>query len=76
MSRVVLNFDDGTKIDFAELADALYHLAAQGSAGVTNITNEDDGKVTVPRRSIDTKVREVTESPDRLETARTIAKEQ
>lgn len=78
MSRVVLNYDDGTKTDFTDLADALYHVARQGAAGVTNLTGEADGKVILPRRSLDARVKTITDEPDpdnRLALARDIAKE-
>jgi nucleoside-diphosphate-sugar epimerase len=75
MSRVCLNYDDGTKTDFNDVADALYHVAQQGAAGVVNITNEKDGTVVVQRRSLDPKVREIVESDAPLSTARKLAKE-
>jgi hypothetical protein len=38
--RVVLHFDDGTKIDFNNEADALNHVKVQGGAGVTGLHEE------------------------------------
>ena len=42
MSRVVLHFDDGTKIDFNNEDDALHHLSVNGSAGVSGLNEEAD----------------------------------
>jgi hypothetical protein len=38
--RVVLHFDDGTKIDFNNEADALNHVKVQGGAGVVGLHEE------------------------------------
>lgn len=40
MSRVTVNYDDGSKIDFNDAGDALYHLKTQGAAGVVDMRSE------------------------------------
>jgi hypothetical protein len=42
MSRVTLNYDDGSKIDFNDAGDALYHLKTQGAAGVVDMRTEGE----------------------------------
>lgn len=37
MSRVSIEYDDDTTVDFAELSDALFHATQQGTAGVVNV---------------------------------------
>ena len=52
MSRVQLHYDDDSKIDFNNKGDALYHLKAQGYAGVVELRNEQDGKVVYSRKQL------------------------
>lgn len=40
MIRVSLHFDDGTKIDFNDEADALNHARVQGISGVVELSEE------------------------------------
>lgn len=52
MSRVTLNYDDNTSIDFNDRGDVLYHLKTQGYAGVVDLRNEDDRKVVHTRKQL------------------------
>jgi hypothetical protein len=40
MSRVTVHFDNGHRIDFNVLDEALHHLSVHGSAGVVDVCEE------------------------------------
>lgn len=41
MTRVSIHYDDDTKTDFDDVADALFHVAQQGVAGVVEVREQD-----------------------------------
>jgi len=78
MSRVSIVFDDETKVDFNDLADAVFHAAQQGIAGVTGVKDED-GKSVLTRKQLEGKVAQVQEHgndpEERVQAARSVSKE-
>jgi hypothetical protein len=61
MSRVTLNYDVGSNFDFNDKGDALYHLKAQGYAGLVNLTDEDTGKQVHTRKQLEDLLSRVAE---------------
>lgn len=78
MSRVSIHFDDESKVDFNDVADAVFHAAQQGTAGVTGVKDED-GRSVLTRKQLEVKVAQVQEHAndpaERVKAARRISKE-
>lgn len=54
--RVVLLYDDGSKIDFNNEDDAVYHLSQQGVAGVLRLVGEASQEETADRAELEARV--------------------
>lgn len=62
MSRVTLNYDDGSRIDFNDAGDALYHLKTQGTAGVVDLRDDDEkAKVVYTKKQLSELAAQATE---------------
>ena len=66
MSRVSIHYDDGTKTDFDDLGDAIFHAHVQGVAGVAEVSDDDGGRV-LTRKQLEDKVAAVRDAPGGLE---------
>ena len=71
---VTLHLDNETTITFNDQADALYHIARQGSAGVVNL-RDDDGSVVWTRKQLEAKARQANEGELTINNVRKLAKE-
>jgi hypothetical protein len=60
VSRVTLNYDNGSKIDFLKKSDALHHLKEQGVAGVVDL-RDSNGKVVHTRKQLVSRVEKGSE---------------
>src|SRR5688500_12124439 len=60
-SRVTIQYDDDTKIDFEDLVDAVAHAHVQGVAGVTAVVDEDSGDRVMTRKQLQDVVDKVRE---------------
>lgn len=52
MSRVTLHYDDGSRIDFNNQDDAVYHLRVAGFAGVVELRDGATGKPVANREKL------------------------
>lgn len=60
MSRVQLVYDDDSKIDFADVGDALFHLTRQGVSGVRGLKDEA-GKSVLTRAQLEARVKQAAQ---------------